>query len=371
MIYSDDLSELIGDIYETTDDFSRWDTVLKNINAPFRTRSSTLLYGIQKDKLDTLRRFSNGTTQYFANAFRDHFGHVSPASKYIFDGPSSRVTTTRMAIPIREYKKTEFFNDYFRPNGLNEILSAKIDEGNGRAIMLVLHGSLDREEFSRIEVDLFKLLVRHIRRACQIHERIGDLHGLRESVLTAMDRISRGALLLGERGKVLHVNAEARRIIDLRDGIDLTRDGVRCASADDERQLNSLVRDASKPTLSTAPGTVFISRPSGRPSYVAWAVAANPSFLVPEQASVRTILTLTDPERQGAKRPVLPSHFHLTPGEAAIATALSAGLSAGEIAEARNVSINTVRSLRSRAYSKLGVENQSALVRLIGSLPQG
>jgi DNA-binding CsgD family transcriptional regulator len=370
MVNSGILNELITSIYESIDDFSQWDVILQKINSPFRTESGTLYYGLEKDRLNSSHHFSNGSSSLFSSAFHLHFGHISPTYRFISNGPNGRATTTKMVMPMAEYHKTEFFNDYFRPNGFNEVLSTKIDEGSGRIIIIALRGSLNREIFSSDEVSVFNLLCTHIRRACRVHERIGNLDGLKDSVLTAMDRLSRGALLLGERGRVLHVNAEARRIIELRDGIELTRDGLHCASSADERRLNLLVRDALKPTLSAAPGTAFISRPSGRPAYVAWAVAANPSFLVPEQAAVRTILTLTDPDRQNGKTPVLSSQFQLTPGEAAVATALSSGLNAAEIAEARDVSINTIRSLRSRAYAKLGVESQSALVRLVGSLPQ-
>lgn len=53
----------------------------------------------------------------------------------------------------------------------------------------------------------------------------------------------------------------------------------------------------------------------------------------------------------------------LTPAEADIAAALVLGCRARDCAEARGITMNTVRTLRRRAYDKLGAADQIELMR--------
>ncbi len=59
--------------------------------------------------------------------------------------------------------------------------------------------------------------------------------------------------------------------------------------------------------------------------------------------------------------------YRLTPAEAHVAAALALGGRARAIAEARCVSLNTIRTLQGRAYAKLGVTSQ---IELITELPR-
>lgn len=60
--------------------------------------------------------------------------------------------------------------------------------------------------------------------------------------------------------------------------------------------------------------------------------------------------------------------YGLTAAEAEIAAALADGARAPQIAESRNVSMNTLRAQRRTAYSKLGVADQVDLVHALSRL---
>lgn len=195
--------------------------------------------------------------------------------------------------------------------------------------------------------------------------------GLVGSILTALDKLGQGAILLTIDGTVSHMNDEAKRIVDLDDGFALARQRVRCESTSADRLVAELIGEVLQGQASdTTPRTVLVPRTTGDTAFVVWTVPVSPLSLAMGEDGARAILVVTDPDRRRPSAAGLSEHFGLTRSEAEVAIALSNGATAQEIAAARMVSINTVRSLRARAYGKLGVDSQVALSKLIGSLPQ-
>jgi DNA-binding CsgD family transcriptional regulator len=122
-------------------------------------------------------------------------------------------------------------------------------------------------------------------------------------------------------------------------------------------------------TSKRAASAIRVPRPSGRLDYVVWSVPITKERLPTEMAGVSTIMVIVDPVAQPASRQGLKTLFHLSAAEADIVEALSNGFEAGEIAAKRNVTVNTVRTLRTRAYGKLGIASQLDLYRLVAAIP--
>ena len=66
----------------------------------------------------------------------------------------------------------------------------------------------------------------------------------------------------------------------------------------------------------------------------------------------------------------LTQMFGLSPREAALAVELSEGYSLREICERRGVQDSTVQTQLKRAMEKTATRKQSALVRLVGRIPE-
>lgn len=66
---------------------------------------------------------------------------------------------------------------------------------------------------------------------------------------------------------------------------------------------------------------------------------------------------------RAAAADVLTREYGLTRAEAEVAVALASGTKAPDIARARAISINTVKTFRRRIYDKLGVKDQVELMR--------
>ena len=80
-------------------------------------------------------------------------------------------------------------------------------------------------------------------------------------------------------------------------------------------------------------------------------------------------ILLSDPDVLDLPPPAMVREvFNLTPAEADIALAVGGGQTLKEIAQQRGCSVNTVRTLVGRAFTKTGCRRQSELVRVISTL---
>lgn len=61
--------------------------------------------------------------------------------------------------------------------------------------------------------------------------------------------------------------------------------------------------------------------------------------------------------------------FGLTEAETRVATLIGSGMSLNDIARTLGVSPNTVKTHAARCFAKVGVRSQTALARLVASIP--
>lgn len=193
------------------------------------------------------------------------------------------------------------------------------------------------------------------------------------AIIARFDRLGLGAVLLSEAGQVIDANAIARVLLDERDGLRQERDGrLRCDDTTADARLAVAVGRAWR----TAHGAgldgeaAFLApRRSGRPPYV---VAVH--SLVDTQAEVApgfacALCFIADPART---TPLCTNGLalagRLSPAEADVCARIVAGANSAEIASARGVSVETIRTQRRRILAKLGARDRLDLVRLAVTL---
>lgn len=97
-----------------------------------------------------------------------------------------------------------------------------------------------------------------------------------------------------------------------------------------------------------------------------------PLFLsiAPSQRDCTFYVTIADPEAPCAEPAEIAAMLDISMAEAHVARALFDGARIPEIAAARRVKIETVRSQLRSLYSKLDVKTQAELIRLLAALPR-
>lgn len=174
------------------------------------------------------------------------------------------------------------------------------------------------------------------------------------SFQAVLDCLSSGVFLLDRSARVRWYNRSAHQIAAAGDGLVLRKDRLRAEWAGDNRRLAAAL-------AKTAPATIRIARPSGRPGYLVHA-----HHLEPAGPSGQIIALLVNaPEHVQIPRETLMDAYRLTPAEARVALAVVHGDCLADAAGRLRVSINTVKSTLQRVFAKTETRTQAQLVRLL------
>ena len=299
-------------------------------------------------------------------SYQEYFVTTNP---WLVGHPFRRgvVAVGEQILKDRELVRTEFYNDFLRPNDWFYscgVLAAR-DQSTTSEITAVR--SRRAGSFTSNEVALFEYLAPHLQCAVRIQNRIAGLESGLSAATGALDRFPTGIVAVDSDAKVILTNRAADAILKRGDGL-MSRDGLRASSRHETAKLRNAIAAVCVQPGSGIPKpetVVRVYRPSGSKPYE---VLVSP---LPSHSSLRSdgaaaAVFIIDPE-EGATldTPTLHQLFGLTPAEARLCIALVKGKSVEEYAHEAAISSNTARTYVKRIYSKTGARRQSELVRLL------
>lgn len=280
------------------------------------------------------------------------------------------VLTSQMICPDAEVLRSEYYNDFLRPQDLFHGLRGTIlKEGSWSCILTALR-TRRVHPFDEVELATLKVLVPHLQRALQIQRRLDGLQAFRAAAGTAFDLLPLGVILMDGSGRPLLVNRAARAIIHENDGLTLSRDGLCGATPGNTAELRRLVREASLTAAGHglgAGGALSLPRPSlRRPlALLVGPLKAGDGEFVPAQDAA-VIVFVSDPERMMEAPPdLLRRLYGLTVAESRLAALLLEGLSVARAAEKLEVSPHTARTQLKSIFLKTETRRQSELIRVV------
>lgn len=240
--------------------------------------------------------------------------------------------------------------------GWMDLVALQFAERDWRMVPNSMHVSLAR-------------LVPHLAKAVEINRTFSLLRTAYQSVMSALDYVRIGVAVCASGGALIAFNRETRRILDLGDGLRISRNGrLECSNSAKNTELLSAIAEISATSSGEgqkAERLLLVERKSlKRPFLVEVAPLRDVTGEVQAGFS-GAVVFLVDPENAGAiSTDRLSKLFGLSEAESAVARLMVDGLSAGEIADVRGTRDDTVRSQFKSIYGKTGVRRRADLVRL-------
>jgi DNA-binding CsgD family transcriptional regulator len=251
-------------------------------------------------------------------------------------------------ISSADYAHSEVWNDYASKEvGALYVIGASIPLGGSKVALLGVHRGRKSGGFSQVDGATLGRLLPHLQRALQLQERFKGADAYRAGAGAVLQCLRTPSVLVDGAGKVIFMNAAAEALVRRTDGVRVVGGRTAAAGREGDAALLRLVVDAAR---RGAGGVAGLQRPSGRTPFVA-IVAPMPAALSPPffggcAGPPRTALVLFI-DRDVVPSPpteLLRQAFGFTAAEAAVAKALSEGMTVAEIAQARGVSVANVRS---------------------------
>lgn len=217
-----------------------------------------------------------------------------------------------------------------------------------------------------------EILSSHAVRALQVYRGLLRPSVSRDLMADVLAHLPNGVVVTDAHGTVMFMNRSAEALNG--DGLRIDRGQLLASIHRDQAKLSYLIAAALAPGADPADvRPIGLHRPSLKKPLLLRAIPIRARANQPLPRILAgldlVLITISDPESayQDNSLAALET-FGLTRSEAAVAAMLGTGCSPDEIAEARKISVSTVRTHIRNVYSKLHITRQGELAKIILAL---
>ena len=270
------------------------------------------------------------------------------------------------------YQRTEYCNDFMRPQGVNAALFIRLELTDTIGSAVNVGRATGQGRFQKEHLEAAARLQPHLIRAYAMGRTLAGQFGRHRELALSLDGSSHAIFLVDDTGRVGLMNRPGERLLAEDRGLTVHNGRLTAQHADTARRLQQLVAAATGRSGAPEGGVLSVAAPGHR-FPLALRVAPVGAESLPIFGGPRSaLISVTDLE-VGVRTPEseLRALFGLTAAEARVATAVFDGLSVRDVAETFEVSINTVRFQLARIYEKTGAPRQADLVKLMMRLAAG
>ena len=305
--------------------------------------------------------------------YEQHFAHCNPllhvedVDAYV-KGWDLRVLTDEEWMPKPDLIRTEYYNDFLKPQGVHSCLMIRLAMRDNAVASLNINRPVHLEQFTRSEIEFTSTMLQpHLIRAFELSRSFAGIRRLSDDFTDALDLSPLGIFMLDDTGRVRHANLTAERMIAEQLGV-VVKDGHLTAYwPKAARSLEALIKAATAPERELRRGGTMALPSPKRKLPLSLTVAPVTSDRLTIFTRTRSVVVCISDLEKGGSIPeqTLRDLFLLTPAESRVAMALFEGFSPKEAAANLSLSVNTVRVHMASIFHKTGTARQSEFLRLM------
>ncbi|HME20986.1 MAG TPA: hypothetical protein VKI44_06435 [Acetobacteraceae bacterium] len=370
---ADELSRVIGDIYDASLDPALWPNAIESICRYVGTASASLHSQDSVSRAtDALFWWGRGSdAPHYFKIYLEKYGKINPVFPGVIFFDVERPVAVPDVISCEEFVRTRFFREWLAPQSLMDGLFSNLEKGATSCALFTAmrhasQGPVDDRMRRR-----FELITPHVRRSMLIGKVI-DLHRVEAATLAdSLDELASGMFIVDSTGRIIHANASAHRLIAEADVLRATNGRIATLDLQCTRHLLEVFTAALAGDAAVGRGGIAMpltARTGER--YVAHVLPltsgarrkAGVSYSATAAMFIRrAALDLPSPPE------ALATEFKLTPAEVRVLFAVVEIGGVPEVAPVLGISDQTVKSHLHRVYEKTATKRQADLVKLVAS----
>jgi DNA-binding CsgD family transcriptional regulator len=328
MSEAEQLSALIGDIYDASLDSALWVGVLEN-TARFVGGPAAGLFWKDAATKSGDAAYGYGIEPYYQQLYFEKYIKLDPLTVGHFFAEVEEPVAVADIMPYDEFLETRAYQEWGRPQGLVDTLNVALDKTATSAAMYCV---FRHERDGRVDDEMrrrMRLIVPHMRRAVLIGRAIDLKTAEAATFADAADGVRAGMFFIDASARIVHANANGHAMVAQGSLLRVVDGKLVPTDASAEQALNEVYAMAERGDA--AVGIKGIAVP----------------------------LMALDGEQHVAH--VLP----LTPTELRVLLTIMQVGSTPEVAEALGISEATVKTHLHRLFAKTGTKRQADLVKLV------
>ena len=364
----EELSAVIGLVYDCALDPARWDAALAALTQMFNCHGALLvIFDLAQGRAVFSR--SRNISPYWLGELDRHAAELAQWKRlYVSNWSIDEPQANSRNIPPSVLASSPVNREWNTPQGLVDTLQLILMRSPTRHAQLAMSRTHEVGFITEREMALGRLLLPHIRRAAMISDVI-DLRTIeRERAQQALNALKAGVVMTDARGQILDANKTALAMLKSRHPVHETDGMLRSDDPAATLRLTAAIARASDGDLAVGAKAVRLTRPGDPP------VLAH--ILPLERGDVRTNL------HPGAKVAIFigpvsgAAHgaeamsvaYDLSPMETRLLDGLLHGQRLADAAEKLGIAETTARTHLANIFGKTGVSRQSDLIRLAGEM---
>lgn len=367
----EELSAIIGLIYDCALDPTRWDEALAALTEMFDCHGALLvIFDLAQGRAVFSK--SRNISSYWLSELDRHAAELAQWKRlyYTPDWPLDEPQANSRNIPAAVLAGSPVNNEWNAPQGLVDTLQLVLMRSPTRHAQLAMSRRQETGIITEREMALGRLLLPHIRRAAMIGDVI-DLKTIeRERAQQTLNALKAGVVMTDGRGRILDANKTALAMLKTGRPI---HDVDGTLYADDPAATLKLTATIARAGETDAdPGNkakaVRLTRP-GDPPVLAHVLPLERGDMranLHPGAKVAIFIGPVSGAAQGAEATAVA--FDLSPMETRLLDGLLQGQKLAAAAEKLGIAETTARTHLGNIFGKTGVSRQSDLVRLAGEM---
>lgn len=368
--YTQDDIDTISEIYDAAVNPARWNDNLEKISRRARTDGIVLF---AEDPLNSGLSILAFNSLYSEDFILHYLENVQPLEAHRFQ--------ELVNLPAREIHLDSEFQTIEEADAMPGLRHIRKHLGVTFRAVTHLHDKgvwfdaftcqykIERSEFTDWHRGKINAFLPHVGKVIELSRPFSVLRKRFHAVLAALDFLRLGVFVLEERGGSVVSNAEAQRILDLDDGISMdNRSRLRVADTDTNEKLSRAIQRAVATALGEddhAETLLSVRRYSDTDPFLLEVCPIRDNRTEFDEDFRGALVLVIDLKNGGRISTEGMAHLYdLTPAETEICRLVVQGSRSDEIADKRNVSLETVRSQIKKLLEKTGTHQRSELVRL-------
>ncbi|WP_208354267.1 helix-turn-helix transcriptional regulator [Pseudaestuariivita rosea] len=363
--------KLSAQILSTSSQDDSWLSVLQELSE-IAGGARTFLFSQDLFDNRALRQHWVGCSDDFVQSWKDYYSGINPWANGAKDVTVGTVLRESQYYPEDQLLKTEFYNDWIKPQENIKHGSAVVAYNNGRVMWLIggLIRARDTDRYHEPFHRLLTLLAPQIQHVITTNETLNAISFERDVFSKKNIKANSAIFVINEKRKIVYANAAAETLLKSSDAIvadekgrlhlldfSAMRNFETAMQQIKEQNIYSFTMRKTQGTDQKLDFTLFRSQVSGsNTGLFGWGDHfAEPGILV----------TISEQADETVAIQNIKNQFCLTNAEASVTYSIYKGITINEYAKSHSLSIHTVRNQVKAALSKTGSRRQSDLVRLI------
>src|ERR1700691_1416994 len=235
-VYSDkSLFEVLDLIYSAAAEPDHWRVLLERLSAMLGGSAGSL-HSQNRDSQEASVGASWNIEPALIQQYVDYYSPINPCFTLGRSEIQQGGVKLRQAFcPDDIFSRSEFYNDYSRRlNAYHGVVATILEDETTSANLTIFRPKIG-ESFGEDECTFVRLLLPHMQRAFQLHNRIQGLESKGNAAADALDHLQQGVVLLDAKGRVLLVNRAAKAIFGPETALKITPGGLQAVLSSENR----------------------------------------------------------------------------------------------------------------------------------------